>query len=309
MRLLQVCNVGSITGGTAACAWSVTRSLPEWDHEVWFPGPISEETRRAFAPAAVATRSQIKAADTTAFDLVMLHNTSPARVEPLTVPTIAYRHSAAHIADADQVVACSHWLAKRTGNQQVLWQGVPRPLSHEANVRSVRDEIVIGRLCTPREGKWPTSVVDTTNAIARAVPLTQFEFVGCPASRQDALQKAANGRATFHPPAWLARNRMAEWDAMVYTNEHITESFGRTVAEAMRAGCIPVVDRRGGFVEQLDAGGGFLCETIDDVVEAVTNISDPFERLAMSRRAVEVGNDRFSLAAFRARLLKLFQAM
>lgn len=51
LRILQVCNVGQITGGTAACAWTITRALPWAQHTVAFLSPVSGDTREAFRPA------------------------------------------------------------------------------------------------------------------------------------------------------------------------------------------------------------------------------------------------------------------
>lgn len=303
VRLLQVCNVGSITGGTAACAWSVTRSLPDWDHEVLFLSGVNEETRQVFGPVPVRSARRVVRSDAAPFDRVLLHNTDRTRCEKLDRPTTVYRHSAVRVAAGDRVVACSQWLAKKTGDAAVLWQGVSRPVCGDVDRRPLRDELVIGRICTPRVAKWPESVIETTAAIASRVRDVRFEFVGCPEVRRSAMESAARGRVDFFEAGWNQRDRLAAWDALVYTNESVTESFGRTAAEAMRAGCIPIVDRRGGFVEQLDSGGGFLCSSMEEVVEAVARIADPFERRAVSRRAVEVANERFSLAAFRERLL------
>ena len=61
MRLLQVCNVGRIVGGTAACAWSITRAFPDLEHHVAFLSSITDETQRGFAGTHVciaASRSR-----------------------------------------------------------------------------------------------------------------------------------------------------------------------------------------------------------------------------------------------------------
>ena len=83
MRVLQVCNVGQILGGTAACAWSVVQSLPGCEHVVAFMSQPTDETRRAFGGCEIAhwdrvTRARVRDAQA---DVVILHNTSAGRVE------------------------------------------------------------------------------------------------------------------------------------------------------------------------------------------------------------------------------------
>ena len=88
------------------------------------------------------------------------------------------------------------------------------------------------------------------------------------------------------------------WDALLYHNTRVTESFGRTVAESMRAGCIPVVDNRGGFAEQVHADCGFLCDDKDEFSAALDQLCDAGIRRRMSRAALADANERFSLARF-----------
>ena len=45
-HLVQVCNVGTIVGGTGACAWTVSQSLPDWRHTILFMSRITPETQR-----------------------------------------------------------------------------------------------------------------------------------------------------------------------------------------------------------------------------------------------------------------------
>lgn len=305
MLLTQVCNVGSITGGTAACAWSVTRALPDWQHDVVFLDAITNETCRTFEPVPVRSLKRVCSTDVRQADVVLLHNTHPSHCEKLPVPTVGYRHSRCRMAATDRSLDCSHWLNERNKQRPVLWQGVPRPRQPETltDDRALRDELRIGRLCTPRDTKWPADTPSLFDDLARAVPSARFEFVGCPSSMQPRLQQATRGRCCFVPASWQARERLVDWDLLVYSNRQLAESFGRTVAEAMRAGCVPVVDNQGGFVEQLRNGGGFLCGHTSDFVAAVRQMSDPFERRTISRQAVAKGEECFSLAAFRDRLL------
>lgn len=256
-------------------------------------------TKRRVTTADVLTTNGADA------EVVMFHNTPADRCERLEMPTVGYRHSRCRMIDADVRVECSRWLANGVEGSPVLWQGVPRSISTVCDGRAIGGNIVIGRICTPRLAKWPDESVDLTANLAAVVPEARFEFVGCPEVMKSRFQHATNDRATFVPASWSARDRLAEWDLFVYLNASVTESFGRTVAEAMRAGCVPVVDRSGGFVEQLENGGGVLCDTQTEFCDAVERLADPFERRAVSRRAVVIGNECFSLAAFRKRWLRV----
>jgi len=93
---------------------------------------------------------------------------------------------------------------------------------------------------------------------------------------------------------------------LLYHHPTLTESFGRTVAEALRAGCIPIVDRRGGFREQIPAGGGFLCDTRDHFLAALAAISSPAARRQIARAGQTHADDRFALRRFARDLLQRF---
>ena len=108
---------------------------------------------------------------------------------------------------------------------------------------------MIGRICTPQQKKWPNDVDEFYGRLADSYPQIRWEFIGCPTELQSRLSTVCHGRTTFLPAGWGARSRLWNWDALLYHNPQVTESFGRTVAEAMRAGCIPIVDDRGGFRE------------------------------------------------------------
>lgn len=309
LRLLQVCNVGQIVGGTAACAWTVVRSLPAFEHVIAFLGPIAPDTQAAFAGCRLESWPDISAARVRSVTphIVLLHNTSPRRVrDRWPVPTVLYRHSAAPPAQADVVLYCSRWLAARcrTTEADVLWQAVPRPRPL-FGTRTDR-ELTIGRICTPQSRKWPADAPDFYRELARAFPRVRWEFVGCPAELQPRLQSACAGRAVFWPAGWEQRARLHTWHALLYSNPQLPESFGRTVAEAMRAGCIPIVDRLGGFVEQLDVGGGSLCATSADFLCAVAELHEPELRRRLSDTARRVADERCALARFARELLQRF---
>lgn len=306
MRVLQVCNVGRILGGTAACAWTVARSFPDAEHTVAFLSSPTEETRRAFADWDVQSWQRVTAEDVRrcGADVVILHNTSAGRVDsPLPAVTVSYLHSRITPAGGDVTVYCSRWLAERSGAEasQVLYQPVPIPLRSDdlGETRALRERPLIGRLCTPTQRKWPEQTVEFYRGLAARFPEVDWEFVGCPANLEPELAAACGGNARFLSPSWSARSRLRDWDVLLYHHPTLTESFGRTAAEAMRAGCIPVVDHRGGFAEQVTEGCGYLCGTASAFGDAVEALLDPGRRLRMSRAGRVRGDGVFSLARFR----------
>ena len=318
MQLLQVCNVGSIVGGTAACAWSVTRARPDWSHRVAVLGRVDDVTQAAFAPVPIASIDRVTPSIVGGAEAVLLHNTPPGRVDALAVPSLLMRHSDVAPAEATATVACSRDLADRiaarTGpadpvlHQDVLHQGVPQP--PPSGPRRLDDRLTAGWLCTPTARKWPRDRVAFCRRLAESCPHVDFEFVGCPAAMRAALLDACGGCAVFHPAGWSARRHLSRWDALLYHNPAVPETFGRTVAEAMLAGCVPVVDRRGGFIEQVDdRRTGILCERPSEFAAALHRLSDLFERRRIAAAASESAHRRFGLDAFGRRLDRVFASM
>ncbi len=310
MHLLQVCNVGQIVGGTAACAWSITRAWPQLTHSVAFLSRVDAVTRQVFAPHQVlnwphCTSDRIRQVNP---DLVILHNIAANHTSLWGgALTTQYVHSEGHRVPADHTVYCSHWLAEkcRAKTPQVLWQGVPLPTaSFHPSPREER-RLRIGRICTPTARKWPDSLPAFYSELATQHPHVDWEFVGCPAAMQSVLKSACGSQATFHPAGWQARSHVWHWDALLYHHPTLTESFGRTVAEAARAGCIPIVDDRGGFSEQCIILGSRGCRTSTDFGDAITELSDPDFRQRLSQSVQQRANEHFSLARFGARLRSL----
>jgi hypothetical protein len=66
----------------------------------------------------------------------------------------------------------------------------------------------------------------------------------------------------------------------------------------MRAGCIPIVDGRGGFAEQVEPSCGFLCGRFEEFAGAVDRIRSPAARRRMSRACQAHADERFSLTRF-----------
>lgn len=315
MRLLQVCNVGQLVGGTGACVWTVTRALPDVQHSVACLSSISPEMRTGLAGCELYEWQRVTAAEIRRAqpDVVLLHNLSASRC-PVRLPvvTVNYLHSQIRPAPADVAVSCSHWLAERLGwaADTVCWQGVPQPppLSDSmTETRPLRQRLRVGRLCTPLTRKWPDSLIPFYRQLSAEQPHVDWEFVGCPPTLESPLHEACAGQATFWPAGWSARSHFWNWDAVLYQHPEITESFGRVAAEAMRAGCIPIVDDRGGFREQVLPEAGFLCASPAAFGAALAQLANGGERLRRSRACRRIADERFSIAAFRQRLLSVLR--
>ena len=309
MRVMQVCNVGTVCGGTGACAWSVTRALPEWEHHVVFLSAVTSETLKAFEGCGVYRASRVgeRLLDLVQPEVVVMHNTAWSRVDVDFLKwggrSIQYLHSKVHAAGAKELVCCSGWLAKHMGlsRASVLWQGVPEV---SASRRSTTGELVVGRIATPVGSKWPGELVGFYGELAERCPGVRWEFVGCPPELRGKIKWAVDGRAVFYEASFEAREHIADWDVLLHHQPGVTESFGRTVAEGMLAGCVPVVDARGGFCEQVVDGTGLLCRDVESYAAALKMLGDREVRVGMRNAAREHAERAFSLAAFRERLLK-----
>jgi hypothetical protein len=322
MRLLQVCNVGRIVGGTAACAWTITRALPDCEHHVAFLSPPTAETKRVFEAASIHAWQRVDDAFVQSIDpeFVILHNTPVSRCDGITsAVSLQYIHSRGRRASAGHTMYCSRWLAAECGaldesqesaDGRVLYQAVPRPAADDFDERrELSESLIVGRICTPTAAKWHESLLDFHARLASRHSDVEWEFVGCPTAMIPRLAEACHGRVRFHEASWKARRHLFRWHAMLYHHPTLTESFGRTVAEALRSGCVPIVDNRGGFCEQVTAGTGHLCTTRNDFELALEVIRDRRRWREMSRHAKIHGDRMFSIAAFRERLLRALRRL
>lgn len=308
MRVMQVCNVGTVCGGTGACAWSVTLALPEGEHHVVFLSTVTAETLKAFEGCGIYRASRVgeRLLDLVKPDVVVMHNTARSRVDVDFLKwggrSIQYLHSKVDAAWAKEVVCCSEWLANQVGlsRESVLWQGVPEV---NASRRSTTGELVVGRIATPVGSKWLGELVGFYGEMVGRCPEVRWEFVGCPQELREKIKWAVGGRAVFYEASFEAREHIASWDVLLHHQPGVTESFGRTVAEGMLAGCVPVVDARGGFCEQVVEGTGVLCRDVEGYVAALKRLGDREVWMKMRNAAREHAERAFSLAAFRERLL------
>jgi glycosyltransferase involved in cell wall biosynthesis len=178
-----------------------------------------------------------------------------------------------------------------------------------AQHRNLREHLVVGRLCTPSPRKWPSQTIVFYERLAGRFPRIQWEFVGCPEPMKSDLLQACRGRAEFVEAGWSARSRLWNWDALLFHHPHLTESFGRTCAESMRAGCVPIVNRRGGFVEQVTPETGFLCSSEAEFALALAQLHNAGFRRRMARSAMAHADRAFSLQRFRSDLLSLLRTV
>ena len=89
-----------------------------------------------------------------------------------------------------------------------------------------------------------------------------------------------------------------------------TEHFGMSTVEAMSAGCVPVVVKRGGQKEIVSHGkSGYLWNTLDELLEhTALLINDPGQRNAMRKIARERFQD-FDHQHFSSKLISLFRQL
>lgn len=328
MKLLQICNVSSITGGTFGCAYSIAKSLPDWNHEVraincgrgnppresadLFPGKIVVE------PGPVSS-TYVEESDP---DMIIFHNTHIASIPPHVdrkIAKIYYQHSAfggavAARRKADIHFVVSKWLADKANvdDSLILHQPCPVPKKHEGIERSTSGKVVIGRICTPEKKKWPENnsiglcefIDENLGGIGEGI---HWEFVGCPAELQARAENSLKS-CSFIPASYEARSRMHLWDMMVYHNPSVPESYGRTVCEAQRCSVVPVVTDQAGFQCQIYNGfDGFLCAEHEDFVNAIRPLlKHPTTLTAMQSNAKSAGDLRGSLSRFRDSLLNYY---
>ena len=318
MKLLQICNVATITGGTGACGWTITRALPDWQHRVVFmSGKVSDWLQQAFGdvPLSVETAVRPQLFEDFDPDVILFHNTSENRMPghiPETAIPLYYQHSGAANARGARkrctlFFACSRHLARKAMIDQafVLYQPVPRPAPME---QKRTDQFVVGRICTPIASKWVEHELLPLYAYLseRFNDRVRWEFVGCPGTMQHGIQSACRGNAWFYPAAWEARARMSYWSALLYQSS-LEESYGRTVCEAQRAGCVPIVSRLGGFIEQIDNGQtGFLCETHRDFADGLQATLEYGDELRP--RMIIAGDSRGGLQVWREKFLTWCQS-
>ncbi|MEM1062177.1 MAG: glycosyltransferase [Planctomycetota bacterium] len=240
--VLHVGNNGREVGGTGACIRDLMQAVPG-EHAAAYPGDLLGGGHR----------------------VAVWHNTRADRFDASVAERHVYVwHSAGGCADAaapcDAEIFVSSHLQSLVGRDgSVVIQPVETPPSEVE--QDLGQAMTVGRLTTPDARKWPDKLVEFYRKLD--VELSdvdvRYEFVGCPRSRRQEF-KAALGECVFHEASPDARRHLWRWDVLLAYQPFLTESFGRTVSEAQLARCIPIADRQGGFIEQVQHGvTGYLC--------------------------------------------------
>ena len=286
MKLVQVTNCWGL-GGTTMCALAVVRALPEWRHEILAYAPPRDDVP---LPRGVTITHSPTYPITPDADVLLLHNISADRLPGLpVVPTVQFHHSEGTHAPAHVHVYASDWL--RGGRDGItVYQSVDP-------IEPSRDHLFrVGRLTNPDPAKWGP---DVDRVFARIDVRAKLDACG----GRVADDRVVHHRASPTAPAEL----LSRWHVLLY-HSPVTETFGRVVVEAMAAGCVPLVDPRGGPAETVLHGvTGFHCGSADAFVKCVRllyNDRELWER--MSAAAASHASARFSHQRFGRHLLRLF---
>lgn len=306
MKLLQVNNLASMVGGTANCALSITKCFPDMQHHIHFIGFSNDEAEKAFAGHEV-TCGQIKQSYLDAADIAIFHNTGEQNFPqhlPSNLLSVFYQHSAARslvscAKRCDFHLSVSKFLSNKVGAGQVVYQ----PVELVDGIEDSRQKPRIIRYCTPNTAKWPEGVEKLYEAIASEHRDTfRFLFVGCPESLKKRLFTAC-GDANFLPASPGAIQFLGASDILLY--EGPEETYGRTICEAQRSGCLPIVSNHGGFSEQIENGKtGFLFSSHSEVGGILDDLKemDSFEKFMVPLR--QSGDTRGSRSSFRRNFLR-----
>jgi len=323
MKLLQIANIPNICGGTGACVYSIKRALPDWDHEILFvnagDGECSDEEKAHYG-CQISRVSKITPAylESVALDVVIFHNTGASTMPNFLSRdfiSIFYEHSALKTHRSARKKCTIEWsvsmhLAVLTdqNTENVFYQ----PCAQTEPIPRA-EGIVIGKLCTSghmgRE-KWSLDdLYDFYAYLHKNHPDVQWEFVGCPDHRVEPLSQAVGENAKFYEPAWKNRNLFHRWTAHLHSSSKLTESYGRTVCEAQAAGCIPIVDMKGGQIEQINHGAdGYLCREYSDFSDGIKFLKDPLRLDFLREKAIKSGKERGGLQVWRNKFFNWLEA-
>jgi len=316
VRLLQYTNVATAIGGTGACALSIKKSLPDWEHVVMFrSGKASEETENLFGcPLEASSRMLPRHIEEYQPDVILFHNTPPDAIPNYIrdgIVTCYYQHSAVTSARTarkrcDLIWGVSQHLNNQAGLEFLFYQPCPTPLPI-VDFKRDDDLIHVIRFCTPSVNKW-RNVVSLYDFLTERHKDVFWHFVGCPKEIQDQLAKACGGQSEFINPSWSSRRLLRHCDVMLYESS-LHESYGRVVCEAQRSGCVPIVSKHSGFVEQIEHGTtGFLCEDFDQFDHALRMIKDKPLRSEIAEHAKRSGDSRGMLSTWRRKFINWIKA-
>lgn len=313
MRVLFVNNVSNILGGTMQCTHSMCRALPDCDITVFsFGSGWNQETQEYFGNVRFVNsiRLQTFLDETEPFDLIVYHNIGESRF-PRNVPDdtlqVYYLHSKSgcyRVAPnvMDHCFCVSYWLADQVKWEPgtVIWQPVTLP---KGPTTPKPPGVTIGRICAPNRRKYNENLIIPYFKLAEEIgnntdTSVRFEFVGLPKEFRMRFPPLP-GILEYYPASIEARSFYHRWDILLYASG-LDETYGRTVKEAQMCGCVPVVSRRAGFIEQCHSGNGYLFDGLDDCGAILERLMRNPEELRTAKEAcIQYGRDEGSLKRWR----------
>jgi len=296
-KLLWVMNV-CWKGGTGLWALECIREMPIWQHTVvWLNGEPDISVHNEFLEAGV----DIAKVDNITKDLVkeikpsgiILSNTDPSRIlegqEWLTsnFNVVYVHHSTVRpwLAGAAVDVFVSEHLRTQYRNLESRMRSVLvcppiGEIGRYLNIRRVEQaRCVVGRISSDNKDKFPVEQLEILKA------------TGCPCLVVGGEKYWGAPPDNFQYPDFGSQSvssLLSQIDIFVYRT-NLTETWGRTITEAMASGIPVVCEKRGGPAEQIRHGiDGFLCDTDAEFIEKIQLLAtDQNLRFRMGKHARE----------------------
>lgn len=329
MKFLHINNVTSLTGGTARFTHDVTKCFPDCLHTVYsLSGSWSQSDRDAFGSNCelITGSNPTQYARDNPHDVLVFNNTRADLLPSQRIGqslSVYVAHSATESARqaanrTQKQFVVSEWLKQKLKvDYPVLYQPIQKP--NRLSIQTPENEpfrvwydkqieyghTIIGRICTPSARKWKLSdwtdvftAVDDDNRY-----LKSFHFVGATGEAIDWVCDNIKSPVFVSNASPDARGFMPYWDVLLNPTT-IPESYGRVINESRRVGCVPVVSRIAGFIEQIDDTiDGRLCDTAEQFVEACFDVKH--HRSFYRQSCIEIGDRMGSLQTFRKNFLEL----
>ncbi|RKI41032.1 glycosyltransferase [Corallococcus sp. AB004] len=179
---------------------------------------------------------------------------------------------------------------------------------HHGVVRRVTDGTFrLGRWSRGDDRKYSDDFLDLVDSID--IPGSEFLCMGIPGKFRGARLPT---RVRFlENGAMPVEQFLSQLDVLIFKTDTSSwhEGWCRTVTEAMAAGVVPVVENRGGIVDQVLHGhNGFLCDSNEEFkhyCELLHREPELRQRMSMNAKAFTARN--FGLKQLRADLLRLLE--
>lgn len=304
-HILWVNNSGNALGGTLQCTADCIKALPDCKHTVLSIGSaFSEDVPQLLPDIQLIHKDSVqRVAGRVEPDIIIYQNTHE-RSMPKRAPNgafqVYYQHSAFPTMKpgtrCDRYFTVSKYLARtlEVSEDTVLYQPVSTPPMYGA-----RQGYGL-RICTPTQRKW--NAKDWRPFVDQVVKKYSMTLIGFPENCS-----APEGCET-EPASLIARSSFWMHRFLLYTSS-LPETYGRTVKEAQRCGCVPIVSDMGGFVEQIENEDGpdygFLIRKPEEAVEAVETVMKDYDwwECHVQKR----GNEQGSLQRWRTEFLERIQ--